>query len=66
MESDLRHHEQTKSMQLSFFNQVKVLSNVIEDIANPLFIDDSNDILVLDIRDLADTVRNLVKTGQKQ
>ena len=37
---------------------------------NP-FIDDSNDLLVLDTRDLADpavinTMRNLEKTGQKQ
>ena len=29
-ESHLRHHEQTKSVQVSFFNQVKVLSNTYE------------------------------------
>lgn len=50
-ESD-RHHEQTRSTQMTFFNQVKALSNVIEDMGNP-FIDESGD-LVLDTRDLAD------------
>ena len=69
-ESDHRHHEQTKSMQMTFFNQVKALSNVIEDMGNP-FIDESDDLLVLDTRDLADpsvvnTMRNLKKTGQEQ
>ena len=68
--SDVRNHEQTKSTQMTFFNQVKALCNVIEDMGNP-FIDDSNDLLVLDTRDLADqavinTMRNLEKSGQKQ
>ena len=41
-----------------FFNQVKALSTAIEEIGNP-FIDDSNDLLVQDTRDLADqTVMN--------
>jgi len=66
MESDLRHHEQTKSTQVTYFNQVKALSNVIEEMGNP-FIDDSNDLLVLDSRDLADpavinTMRNIMKS----
>ena len=69
-ESDHRHHEQTKSTQMTFLNQVKPLSNVIEDMGNP-FIDESDDLLVLDTRDLADpsvvnTMRNLKKTGQEQ
>jgi hypothetical protein len=70
MESDLRHHEQTKSTQVTFFNQVKALSNVIEEMGSP-FIDDSNDLLVLDSRDLAgpaviNTMRNIGKTRQKK
>ena len=50
---DCLHHEQTHSMQVTFFNQVKALSNVIEEMGNP-FTDESNDLLVLDSRDLAD------------
>ena len=46
-ESDLRHHEQTKRVQVTFFNQVKALRNVIKEMENP-FIDDSNDLVVLD------------------
>ena len=54
---------------MTFLNQVKTLSNVIEEMGNP-FIDESDD-LVLDSRDLADpsvvnTMRNLKKTGQEQ
>ncbi len=65
-ESDHRHHEQTKSMQVAFFNQVKALSDIIEEMGNP-FIDESNDLLVLDTRDLADpsvvnAMYNLMKT----
>ena len=68
--SDVRHHEQTKSTQMTFFNQVKALCNVIEDMGNP-FIDDSNYLFVLDTGDLADpavinAMRNLEKSGQKQ
>jgi len=68
MESDLRHHEQTKSTQVTFFNQVKALSNVIEEMGSP-FIDDSNDLLVLDSRDLAgpaviNTMRNTAWENQ--
>lgn len=69
-ESDRRHHEQTKNRQMAFFNHVKALSNVIEEMGNP-FTDESNDLLVLDTRDLADpsvvnTVCNLKKIGQEQ
>ena len=68
--SDVRHHEQTKSTQMIFFNQVKALCNVIENMGNP-FIDDSNDLFVLDTRELADpavinTICNFEKSGQKQ
>ena len=69
-ESDRRHHEQCKSTQMAFFNQVKALSHVIEEMGNP-FIDESNDLLVLDTRDIADplvvnAMRTLKKTGQEQ
>ena len=68
--SDRQHHEQTQSTQMAFFNQVKALRNVIEEMGNP-FIDESNDLLVLDTRDLTDPsvvndMRNLKKTGQEQ
>jgi len=57
-------------MQTSFFNQVRALENVIEEMGNP-FIDKSNDLLVLDTRDIADTsvvntIQNLQKTRKKQ
>ena len=68
--SDQQHHEQTKSTQMAFFNQVKDLRNVIEEMGNP-FIDVSNDLLVLDNRYVVDpsvvnAMRNLKKTGQEQ
>ena len=66
---DFRHHEQCKSIQMAFFNQVKALTNVIEEMGNP-FNDESKDLLVLDSRDIADplvvdAMRNLKKTGQE-
>ena len=69
-ESDLRHHEQTKSVQVTFFNQVKALSNLITEMENP-FTDDSNDLLVLDPEIwlytlVINSMRNLEQTGQKQ
>ena len=67
---DFRHHKQCKSIQMAFFNQVKALTNVIEEMGNP-FNDESKDLLVLDSRDIADplvvdAMRNLKKTGQEQ
>ena len=44
-----KHHKQTQSIQIAFFNQVKALRNVTEEIGNP-FIYESNDLLVLDTR----------------
>ena len=49
--SNHKHHEQTQSIQMEFFNQVKALGNVIEEMGNP-FIDESNDLVVLDTRDV--------------
>lgn len=67
---DLRHHEQTRSTQMTFFNQLKALSSVIEEMGNP-FTEESSDLLVLDTRDIADpavsdAMRKLEKTGQEQ
>ncbi len=45
--TDSRHHELCKSIQMAFFNQVKALTNVIEEMGNP-FIDESKDFLVLE------------------
>ena len=51
--SDYQHHKLTNSIQVTFFNQVKTLSKVIEEMGNS-FTDTSNDLLVLDTRILAD------------
>ena len=45
--TERQHHEQCKSTQKTFFNQVKALSSMIEDMGNP-FTDESKDILVFD------------------
>ncbi len=68
--SDFRHHEQCHSMQLTFFDQVKALTNVIEEMGNPFF-EESDELLVLDTRDIADplvvkAMYVLKKTGQVQ
>ena len=70
MKTDDRHHEQCESTQKAFFNQVKALSNVIDEMGNP-FTDESNDLLVLDTRDIVDSsvvsvMCHLKKLGQEQ
>ena len=67
---DLRHHEEAKHVQRAFARDVKRLANTIEEMGNP-FTENSNDLLVLDSRDLADpavinTVRQIEKLGQEQ
>ncbi len=57
-------------MQLTFFDQVKALTNVIEEMGNPFF-EESDELLVLDTRDIADplvveAMYVLKKTGQVQ
>ncbi len=68
--TELKHHEETKNVQLAFARDVKALTSVIKEMGNP-FCDDSKDLLVLDNRDLADpaiitTVRQIEKLGQEQ
>ena len=54
MKTDHQHHEQCESTQKAFFNHVKALSNVIDEMGNP-FTDESNDLLVLDTTDIVDS-----------
>ena len=66
--SNLKHHEDTKYVQVTFARDVRAL--VIEEMGNP-FTEDSVDLLVLDTRDVADptiveTVRVIEKTGRVQ
>ena len=69
-EYDGRLHDETKNTQATFFNQVTTLTSVIDLLGNP-FTDDSNDLLVLDPRDLVDsavitTMPNIGNLGQEQ
>ncbi len=55
---------------MDFVRDVKSLSNYIEEMGSP-FTDDSNDLLVLDTRDIVDsavisTVRQIEQLGQQQ
>ena len=70
IKTDIQHHEQTKSAQMAFSQDVKVLASAIEDMGNP-FCETSSDLLVLDTRDLTDpavidTVHRIEKLGQEQ
>jgi hypothetical protein len=49
--SETRHHEQTKSNQVTFAQHVKGLVEVMEEMGNP-FLEESKDPLQLDIIDL--------------
>ena len=70
MDQDTRHHEQTKSSQVIFTQQVKRLVEVIEEMGNP-FLEESTDLMRLDTRDIADpnvvsTVQQAEEIGKKQ
>ena len=52
--TDFRHHELTKHAQMTFGRDITSLTGVIEQMGNP-FAENSNDLLVLDSRDLADS-----------
>ena len=65
-----RHHEETPSVQNTFARDVRSLVAVIEELGNP-FEEDSQDLLVLDTKEMADsaviaTVRNAKQIGQDQ
>ena len=68
--TDHRHHEQHRGVQTSFFNEVKSLVTVIEEMGNP-FLEQSQDLLVLDTRDIlhpsvGELVRKAEELGEKQ
>lgn len=68
--TNLKHHEHTVSAQVKFAKEVCALVQVMEYMGNP-FMEESDDLLVLDSRDIADpdivqTVRVIEKTGQEQ
>jgi len=67
---DFCHHEEAKHVQKKFAQSVKDLAKAIEEMGNP-FTANSNDLLVLDSRDLPDpaiidSVRKIEKLGQGQ
>lgn len=67
---DVRHHEQRKGVQSTFRKQVKAMCSTMEEMGNP-FIERSEDLLVLDTRDIVDssvaeTVRSIEQVGQQQ
>jgi len=51
--SVLLHHDQTKSTQATFANQVKNLVDIMQEMGNP-FMEESKDLLRLDTRDIID------------
>ena len=50
---DQRHHEQTKSSQVLFAQQIQSMVDVIEEMGNP-FLEETKDLLKLDTRDIID------------
>ena len=61
-----RHHEQTLSAQKSFFEKVKALSAVMQEMGNP-FQEESADLLVLDMKNIADpTLAEMVATHHQR
>ena len=69
-QDDLRHHEQIKGVQNTFWKQVNAVCSTIEEMGNP-FADQTGDLFVLDTRDIADskvveTVRTVEQLGKDQ
>ena len=67
---DLRHHEQMSGVQATFQKQVKALCTTFVEMGNP-FLEESEDLLVLDTRDIVDTsvaetVRKIEEPGKTQ
>lgn len=65
-----KHHEQTKSVQVTFQQQVTDLKSVIQDLGNP-FAEKSEDLLVLDTRDIVDpavaeSIKSMPELGKRQ
>ena len=68
--SGTQHHDQTKSTQLTFAQQVKNLVQVMQQMGNP-FLEESKDLLKLDTRDIVDaavasSICQADETGKKQ
>ena len=66
-QEDVRHHEQIKGVQNTFWNQVNAVCSTIEEMGNP-FEDQTGDLFALDTRDIADfkvveTVRTVEQLG---
>ena len=69
-QEETRHHEETPSVQNTFARDLRSLVVVIEELGNP-FEEDSQDLLVLDTKEIADsavieTFRNAKQIGQDQ
>ena len=67
---DIRHHEQRPGVQKSFLQNVKTLKTTFDDYGNP-FSETSDDLLVLDTRDIldkavVDTVNKIEALGQEK
>ncbi|GFO04548.1 hypothetical protein PoB_003105300 [Plakobranchus ocellatus] len=68
--TNLKHHEHTATAQVKISKEVGAPIQVFEEMGNP-FMEESEDLLVLDSRDIADpaivqSVRSIEKTGQDQ
>jgi hypothetical protein len=69
-DDDHGHHEQHSGVQADFLNDVRSLTAVIGEMGNP-FLEESQDLLVLDTRDIMDTsvaeaVRKAETIGKEQ
>ncbi|MES9879584.1 MAG: TCR domain-containing protein, partial [Sedimenticola sp.] len=67
---DVKHHEQTRSVQATFVKQVRSLCHAIDEMGNP-FEEHTGDLLVLDKRDImgenvVSTVHNIQKLGKEK
>ena len=63
---DSRHHDATVGAQTAFFENVKTMTTVLQDMGNP-FQDESSDLLSLDTKNIADpSLAKLVATHHKR
>ncbi|CAG2215325.1 unnamed protein product [Mytilus edulis] len=70
VEEDEHHHENKTSVQKSFLKDIWSMVEVMNELGNP-FMEDSQDLLVLDTKDIAptsvvDTIRKIEKIGKTQ
>lgn len=67
---DIRHHEQQKSIQVTFSAQVKSIVSSIEELGNP-FLEEGKDLISLETKEIADasvikTVNEIQDLGREQ